>query len=83
MKDVISLREIADCDAFLRERRLNFRLHLRAACGKQSCWIEPLGECGCDGQYEELYAALEEFFGKLRYKLEYSDDKRNFWLSGK
>ena len=32
-------------------------------------------------QYEELYAALEEFFGKLRYKLEYSDDKLNFWLS--
>ncbi len=35
-----------------------------------------LSECGCDGQYEELYAALEEFFGKLRYKLEYSDDEQ-------
>ena len=81
MKNVISLREVVDCDAFLKEKCLNFRIHLRDACGKQSCWIEPLCECGCDGQYEELYAALEDFFGKLRYKLEYSDDKLNFWLS--
>ena len=46
MKNVISLREVVDCDAFLKEKCLNFRIHLRDACGKQSCWIEPLSECG-------------------------------------
>lgn len=80
MKKIISFVEIINCNAALKEQRLNFKIHLRDACGKQSCWIEPLSGSACDGTYETLYRVLEEFFQSLGFQLEYSDDQLNFWL---
>lgn len=80
MKKIISLVEIINCNAYLKDNNLNFKIHLRDACGKQSCWIEPLSNCACDGTYKTLYPMVEEFFQSLGFQLEYSDDKLNFWL---
>lgn len=80
MKRIISLVDVINCNGYLKEHNLNFRIHIRDACGKQSCWIEPLSDCACDGTYEELYPLLEVFFEKLGFSLEFSEDKLNFWL---
>lgn len=77
---VISVKEIVECNQFLEDRGMHFRIHLRDACGKQSCWIEPLPDTDFEEQYQDLYKALDEFFGRLRYVLDYSEDKRNFWI---
>lgn len=79
MRKIISLVDIINCNASLKDQNLNFKIHLRDACGKQSCWIEPL-EDG-QGTYDMLYPVLEEFFQSLGFQLEYSDDKINFWLN--
>lgn len=46
----ITFNEIIEVNGLLEEKGLNFKVHLRDACGKQSCWIEPLGNCACEGR---------------------------------
>ncbi len=77
---IVSITEILQCNEFIKNKGLDFKIHLRDACGKQSCWIETFQEPTSSGQWEELYKALEEFFGRLRFKLEYGEDKTDFWL---
>lgn len=77
---IVSITEILQCNEFIKNKGLDFKVHLRDACGKQSCWIESFRETTSSGQWEELYKALEEFFGRLRFELEYGEDKSVFWL---
>lgn len=77
MKKIISIVDILHCNAYLKEQNKNYKIHLRDACGKQSCWIEPLSESVIS---ENLISLLDAFFLNLGFHLEYSDDKQNFWL---
>ena len=62
----ITFNEMIEVNGLLEEKGLNFKVHLRDACGKQSCWIEPLGNCACEGRYEEMYQVVEEYCGLPR-----------------
>lgn len=77
---IVSISEILQCNEFLKEKNLGFRIHLKDACGKQSCYIESLREENKEAQYEALYKALDEFFQKMRFRLEYGENKTNFWI---
>ncbi len=59
---IVSITEILQCNEYIKNKGLEFKIHLRDACGKQSCWIEPFQETPSSVQWEELYEALEEFF---------------------
>lgn len=61
---IISFQDIIDCNQMLREKELAFQLHIRDACGKQSFWIEPVGNDGSEIQYEDLYHVLDAFLNK-------------------
>ena len=50
----ISFNDIIELNGLLKDQGLHFRIHLRDACGKQSCWIEPLGNCACEGHFDEM-----------------------------
>lgn len=69
-----------EVNGLLEEKGLNFKVHLRDACGKQSCWIEPLGNCACEGRYEEMYQVVEEYFRSKGQKIEFDETKLNFLL---
>lgn len=77
---IVSITEILQCNEWIKSKGLEFKIHVRDACGKQSCWIEVFQETTSSAQWEELYKTLEEFFGRLRFKIEYGEDKTNFWL---
>lgn len=77
---IVSITEILECNEWIKGKGLEFKIHLRDACGKQSCWIESLDDKNTAGQWDELYKTLEEFFDRLRFKLEYGVDKTDFWL---
>ncbi|MBE7721666.1 RDAC family protein [Lacrimispora indolis] len=77
---IVSITEILECNEWIRSKGLEFKIHLRDACGKQSCWIQSLNNKNGREQWEELYKALEEFFAGLRFRLEYGKDKTDFWL---
>ena len=79
---IISFNEVIDLNHRLEEKGLHFKIHLRDACGRQSMWIEPLGNLACEGNYENLYTELNQYFEENRYKIEYSEDKMNVWIVG-
>ena len=76
----ITFNEMIEVNGLLEEKGLNFKVHLRDACGKQSCWIEPLGNCACEGRYEEMYQVVEEYFRSKGQKIEFDETKLNFSL---
>ena len=79
--NIILLTDILDCNHLLEERGLAFRVHLRDACGKQTCWIEPLGECACSGRFEEMRRTVEAFFVARRFRITYGDEEKlTFWV---
>lgn len=77
----IGFQEIIECNHYLEQNGLSFKIHLRDACGKQTMWIEPLGNCACDGKYQEMYQALVQFFKEKGHELAFSEDQMNFWLA--
>ena len=75
----ITFNEMIEVNGLLEEKGLNFKVHLRDACGKQSCWIEPLGKCACEGRYEEMYQVVEEYFRRKGQKITFDETKLNFF----
>ena len=51
----VSFNDVIELNGILKDKGLNFRIHLRDTCGRQSFWIEPLGNCACEGRYDEMY----------------------------
>ena len=76
----ISFNDIIELNGLLKDQGLHFRIHLRDACGKQSCWIEPLGNRACEGHFDEMDQVLENFFAGKRASIEYDESKLNFWI---
>ena len=53
----------------------SLRIHLRDTCGRQSFWIEPLGNCACEGRYDEMYQVVEEYLEGKGFSVQYDDQK--------
>ncbi len=77
---IVSISEILECNHILKDSGLEFKIHLRDACGKQSCFVESLSDSNGTEQYQALYEILEAYFEKLRFRLEYNADKTDFWM---
>ncbi|MGC6176650.1 RDAC family protein [Lacrimispora sp. 38-1] len=77
---IVSFGEILECNQLLKDSGLEFKIHLRDACGKQSCFVESLSDSNGTKQYQALYETLEAYFEKLRFRLEYNADKTDFWM---
>ena len=58
------------------QQHLNFKLHLRDACGAQALWIEPLGNCACEGHYDEMHQVIEQYFLDKGLNVKYWDDEK-------
>lgn len=74
----VSFNDVIELNGILKEKGLNFKIHLRDTCGRQSFWIEPFGNCACEGKYDEMYEELEAYFGRKGFSVEYDDQKMNF-----
>lgn len=77
---IVSIGEILECNQLLKDNGLEFKIHLRDACGKQSCSIESLNDSNGNEQYQLLYRTLDSYFEKLRFQLEYNTQKTDFWM---
>ena len=74
----VSFNDVIELNGILKEKGLNFKIHLRDTCGRQSFSIEPFGNCACEGKYDEMYEELEAYFGRKGCSVEYDDQKMNF-----
>ena len=75
----ISFNNIIEINDILKENNLDFKIHLRDTCGGSSMWIEVLGGEGSPASNALLYTFIDDYFTKLRVKLEYSNDRISFW----
>ena len=74
----VSFNDVIELNGILKDKGLNFRIHLRDPCGRQSFWIEPLGNCACEGRYDEMYQVVEEYLKAKGFSVQYDDQKMNF-----
>lgn len=74
----VSFNDVIELNGILKDKDLNFRIHLRDTCGRQSFWIEPLGNCACEGRYDEMYQVVEEYLEGKGFSVQYDDQKMNF-----
>ena len=74
----VSFNDVIELNGILKDKGLNFRIHLRDTCGSQSFWIEPLGNCACEGRYDEMYQVVEEYLEGKGFSVRYDDQKMNF-----
>lgn len=77
---IVSIAEILECNQIIKEKGLAFRIHLRDACGRQSCFIESLASDNGEEEHKALYKILNEYFSRFRFQLEYGEDRMNFWI---
>ena len=78
----ISITEVLNLNKIIKEANLPYLIHLRDACGKQSLWIEFLEESASAEQNRgSLDQILKEYFDGLRFTIEFSEDKINFWIT--
>lgn len=77
---IISINQLLQLNQNIKEQQIPFKIHLRDACGKQSLWIEALNTSPEQSQYDNLYELLEDFTKTERITIQYSDDKKSFWV---
>ena len=70
----VSFNDVIELNGILKDKGLNFR----DTCGRQSFWIEPLGNCACEGRYDEMYQVVEEYLEGKGFSVQYDDQKMNF-----
>ena len=74
----VSFNDVIELNGILKDKGLNFRIHLRDTCGRHSFWIEPLGNCACEGRYDEMYQVVEEYLEGKGFSVQYDEQKMNF-----
>jgi len=77
---VIGIGDIVELNKRLAGDGLDYRIHLHDACGLQTCEIERLESGGCEDTEEAAYGLLEGFFAAKGETVQYSPDRRTFWL---
>lgn len=78
---IVSIQMIIDLNRIIKEQELPYQVHLRDACGKQSMWLEALNENIEETQKEKVYDEISQYFDSEKMKLEYSEDKKTFWIA--
>lgn len=76
---IVSINMIIDLNNILKEKILNYKIHLRDCCGSSSMWIEPLEPKLEPVLVNELFLEIDKYFQTQGIKLQYSDDKISFW----
>ncbi|MCH3942494.1 MAG: hypothetical protein WAY93_08115 [Atopobiaceae bacterium] len=76
---VIGTNDIIELNKRLGSEGLPFKIHLRDACGKQSCWIEETGAAS-EAEGDRMRDATIAFFSKLRVPVEFDEEGLAFWV---
>ena len=75
---VIGTNDVIDLNKQLSAAGLPYKIHLRDACGKQSCWIEETGSA-TEADGDRMRDATVAFFAKLRVPIEFDEEGMAFW----
>jgi len=78
--NIVSFNQIIDLNHLLQRKDLQFKVHIRDACGSQSFYIEQTGNSGSIGINEEIYDTIDEYFKNSKMTVVYHDNKHQFTI---
>ncbi|MFA9375526.1 MAG: hypothetical protein ACERKZ_02115 [Lachnotalea sp.] len=77
---IVSFNQIIELNKLLRIKDLQFKIHIKDACGGQSFYIEQLGQSDGDNRKEEMHQMIEQFFADNKMTIVYAEDKIHFTM---
>jgi len=76
--NIISFNQIIELNHLIEKKDLQFKVHIRDACGAQSFYIEQLGEINSIQINEALYKTIDEYFKNNKMTVVYYENKQDF-----
>ncbi|MDF2473971.1 MAG: hypothetical protein K0R21_1753 [Anaerocolumna sp.] len=80
-KIIIGFNEVIELNHILQGKDLKFKIHFHDACGGQSFSVEPLGNCACEGHYEEMKKEITGYFKEKGITVKFSENHLDFILT--
>lgn len=77
-KYIVTYNEVIELNHLLEGQGLNFKLHLRDACGSQSFLMEPFSNCSCEGRYEDMMREVSLYFEKKGIVIKFLENQLQF-----
>lgn len=77
-KTIVTYNDIIEINHLLEDKGLRFKLHLHDACGSQTFTIEPLGNCACEGHYEDMKLAIDSYFSEKGIAIRFLENNLEF-----
>ncbi|KNZ41921.1 RDAC family protein [Acetobacterium bakii] len=77
---IITWDDIIELNKKLKENNFDYKVHLSDACGGQSMWIESLGGETNPEKIELLHVLIDDYFKAMKAEVEFSWDKKSFWM---
>jgi len=90
--NIVSFNQIIELNQLLQKKDLQFKIHIRDACGAQSFWIEQLDNSDRIGIKEdineeiyedineEIYNTIDEYFKNNKMTVVYHENKLHFTI---
>lgn len=79
-KKIVTFQEVIELNQLLEEKGLNFKLHLKDACGCQSFWMEPLSNCSCEGRYDDMMREVTKYFLNKGISIQFLENQMQFMV---
>ena len=76
--NIVSFNQIIELNHLIEKKDLQFKVHIRDACGAQSFYIEQLGESNSIQINEELYKIIDDYFKNNKMTVIYYENKHDF-----
>lgn len=77
-KAILTFNEVIEINHILEDKGLRFKIHLRDACGSQSLHVEPLGNCACEGHYEDMRKEVIGYFNSKGIMIRFLENGLDF-----
>lgn len=78
--NIVSFNNIIELNNLLQKNDLQFKVHIRDACGAQSFYIEPLDSNSCEETRDKMFEMIEKYFESNKMTVVYYEDKYNFTI---
>jgi len=76
--NIVSFNQIIELNHLLQKKDLQFKVHIRDACGAQSFYIEKLEDSNRLEMDEDLFNTIDDYFKNERMIVVYLEDKYRF-----
>ena len=76
--NIVSFNQIIELNHLLQKKDLQFKVHIRDACGAQSFYIEQLEDSNRVETDEDLFNTIDDYFKNEKMIVVYLDDKYRF-----